>query len=113
MRPKTSTTPAAMAQAVSTIRLRSDTFMRARPYHPRRRARVRKPRAERLRETRYLKAARPSWKLRRLAAKKLNLFDATMLVMGGIIGVGIFFNPRAIAELVPHPVAFLAMWVVG
>lgn len=58
-------------------------------------------------------------KLRTLAdathppGKKLNLFDATMLVMGGIIGVGIFFNPRAIAELVPEPTAFLGLWVIG
>jgi len=45
--------------------------------------------------------------------KLLNLFDATMLVMGGIIGVGIFFNPRAIAELVPEPTAFIALWILG
>lgn len=33
--------------------------------------------------------------------------------MGGIIGVGIFFNPRAIAELVPDPTWFLGVWLVG
>ncbi len=44
---------------------------------------------------------------------RLNLFDATMLVMGGIIGVGIFFNPRAVAEAVPDPAWFLALWGVG
>ena len=47
------------------------------------------------------------------APRQLNLLDATLLVMGGIIGVGIFFTPRAVAESVPHPSAFLAMWVVG
>ncbi len=36
-----------------------------------------------------------------------------MLVMGGIIGVGIFFNPRAVAEAVPDPAWFLALWGVG
>jgi amino acid transporter len=29
--------------------------------------------------------------------KQLGLFDATMLVMGGIIGVGIFFTPAQVA----------------
>ena len=43
----------------------------------------------------------------------LSLFDATMLVMGGVIGVGIFFTPQAVARLVPHQGAFLAAWVVG
>ena len=45
--------------------------------------------------------------------KKLSLFDATMLVMGGIIGVGIFFNPVAIARAVPNETAYLAMWLIG
>lgn len=45
--------------------------------------------------------------------KKLTLFDATMLVMGGIIGVGIFFNPAAIARAVPNETAYLAMWLLG
>ena len=47
------------------------------------------------------------------ARRKLGLFDATMLVMGGIIGVGIFFTPGHVAELVPHPGAFFVMWVLG
>jgi len=41
------------------------------------------------------------------------LFDATMLVMGGIIGVGIFFNPHDAGRLVPEVGPFLALWVVG
>ena len=45
--------------------------------------------------------------------KQLSLFDATMLVMGGIIGVGIFFNPADIARAVPHEGAYLAMWGLG
>ena len=32
--------------------------------------------------------------------RQLSLFDATMLVMGGIIGVGIFSNPADIARAV-------------
>jgi len=45
--------------------------------------------------------------------KPLTLFDATMLVMGGIIGIGIFFNPAAIARNVPSEGAYLAMWALG
>lgn len=33
--------------------------------------------------------------------------------MGGIIGVGIFYNPRQVAELVPEEHWFLALWAVG
>ncbi len=47
------------------------------------------------------------------ARRKLGLFDATMLVMGGIIGVGIFFTPGSVAELVPIPWQFLAIWALG
>jgi len=45
--------------------------------------------------------------------RQLSLFDATMLVMGGIIGVGIFFNPAEIARAVPSEGAYLAMWALG
>lgn len=45
--------------------------------------------------------------------RKLNLFDATMLVMGGIIGVGIFFKPAGVAEWVPETWAYFTMWVLG
>src|SRR5262249_61086308 len=44
-------------------------------------------------------------------ARKLTLLDATLLVMGGIVGVGIFFNPHTIAERVPVPSLYLALWV--
>lgn len=47
------------------------------------------------------------------APKKLSLLDATLLVMGGIIGVGIFFNPHTIAERVPVAWLYLALWVFG
>lgn len=45
--------------------------------------------------------------------RQLSLFDATMLVMGGIIGVGIFFNPAEIARAVPSEGAYLGMWALG
>jgi len=33
--------------------------------------------------------------------------------MGGIIGVGIFYTPHAVAQSVPSSGAFLAMWAIG
>ena len=35
--------------------------------------------------------------------RRLGLFDATMLVMGGIIGSGIFRNPAEVARSVHAP----------
>jgi len=48
----------------------------------------------------------------RLAAK-LNLFDATMIVMGGIVGSGIFINPYVVATIVHTPALILAAWIAG
>ena len=48
----------------------------------------------------------------RLAAK-LNPFDATMLVMGGIVGSGIFINPYVVAGFVHTPVLILGAWLAG
>jgi basic amino acid/polyamine antiporter, APA family len=47
------------------------------------------------------------------ATRKLTLLDATLLVMGGIIGVGIFFNPHTIATRVPVAWLYLALWGFG
>ncbi|MGB9244243.1 MAG: amino acid permease [Candidatus Acidiferrales bacterium] len=46
-------------------------------------------------------------------AAKLNLFDATMIVMGGIVGSGIFINPYVVAEIVHTPALILSTWVAG
>jgi APA family basic amino acid/polyamine antiporter len=46
-------------------------------------------------------------------ARKLGPFDATMIVMGGIVGSGIFVNPHVVAERVHTPLLILAAWVVG
>jgi APA family basic amino acid/polyamine antiporter len=46
-------------------------------------------------------------------ARRLGLFDATMLVMGGMIGSGIFMNPALVARQVHTPVIVLAAWVAG
>jgi len=53
-----------------------------------------------------------SWSPAGLLAR-LGLFDATMVVMGGIIGSGIFINPYVVAKLVHTPVLILGAWVVG
>ncbi len=46
-------------------------------------------------------------------AGKLGLFDSTMLVMGGIVGAGIFINPYVVAERVHSPALILGAWVAG
>lgn len=46
-------------------------------------------------------------------ARRLNLFDATMIVMGGIVGAGIFMNPAVVAQEVTSPTAAIAAWAVG
>lgn len=46
-------------------------------------------------------------------AQRLGLFDATMLVMGGIIGSGIFINPYVVATQVHTPVLILGAWLLG
>jgi basic amino acid/polyamine antiporter, APA family len=46
-------------------------------------------------------------------ARRLGAFDATMLVMGGIVGSGIFINPYVVAEQVHTPALILGAWIVG
>lgn len=46
-------------------------------------------------------------------ARRLGLFDATMIVMGGIIGAGIFINPYVVARQVHTPALILTPWIVG
>ena len=41
------------------------------------------------------------------------LFDATMLVMGGIIGSGIFVTPAEVARHVDTPLLIVGVWVLG
>jgi len=45
--------------------------------------------------------------------RELGLFDATTVVIGGIIGAGIFINPYIVAERLPTPGLVLAAWIVG
>ena len=46
-------------------------------------------------------------------ARRLGLFDATMIVMGGIIGSGIFMNPSVVARQVSTPFLILGVWALG
>ena len=43
----------------------------------------------------------------------MGLFDATMIVMGGIIGAGIFINPYVVARQVHTPFLILGAWLAG
>lgn len=55
----------------------------------------------------HASARRPS------LARQLGLFDTTMLVMGGIVGSGIFINPYVVAQQVHTPALILAAWIFG
>lgn len=46
-------------------------------------------------------------------ARRLGVFDATMIVMGGIIGAGIFINPYVVAQQVRTPGLILGAWAAG
>ena len=50
---------------------------------------------------------KPNW------SRGLGLFDATMLVMGGIVGSGIFINPYVVAQRVQTPLLILGAWILG
>ena len=45
--------------------------------------------------------------------RRLGPFDATMLVMGGIIGAGIFVNPAEVARHVHTPLLIVGVWMLG
>ena len=45
--------------------------------------------------------------------RELGLFDAVVVVAGGIVGVGIFANPSNVARVVGDPVLILLVWALG
>src|SRR6185369_4667627 len=45
--------------------------------------------------------------------RELGLFDATMVVVGGIIGTGIFVNPYIVARGLDSTALVLGAWFVG
>src|SRR6185437_1107115 len=46
-------------------------------------------------------------------ARRLGLFDAVMVTVGGIIGGGIFLNPAVVAQRVHTASLILAVWILG
>jgi len=46
-------------------------------------------------------------------ARQLGLFDATMIVMGGMVGAGIFINPSVVARQVHTSLLILGAWMLG
>ena len=44
--------------------------------------------------------------------RRLGMFDATMLVMGGIIGSGIFVNPAEVARHVFSRELIVGVWLL-
>ncbi len=46
-------------------------------------------------------------------ARRIGLFSSTMLVVGGIIGSGIFLNPAIVAQRVGTPGRIMAAWGLG
>lgn len=45
--------------------------------------------------------------------RRLSLFDATLLVIGNVVGAGIFTTSGFLANELPHPSFFLAIWIIG
>ncbi len=45
--------------------------------------------------------------------RRLGVYDATMIVMGGIVGSGIFVTPHVVAQYVHTPALILGAWLVG
>lgn len=45
--------------------------------------------------------------------RELGLFPATMIVVGGIIGGGIFFTPAVVARALPSGSWVLGIWIIG
>lgn len=45
--------------------------------------------------------------------RRLGVFDTTMVVIGGIIGAGIFLNPAIVAQRVHTSAFILTTWIIG
>jgi basic amino acid/polyamine antiporter, APA family len=45
--------------------------------------------------------------------RELGLFDASVVVAGAIVGVGIFANPSNVARIVGEPILIVAAWIAG
>lgn len=45
--------------------------------------------------------------------RELNLSDATLLVVGNVVGAGIFTTSGFLAGELPHPFLFIGIWILG
>lgn len=45
--------------------------------------------------------------------RRLTLFDASLLVIGNVVGAGIFTTSGFLAGELPQPLLFIAIWVIG
>src|SRR5688572_29783701 len=45
--------------------------------------------------------------------REIKVFDATMIVVSGVIGGGIFFTPATVAGHLPSATWILAVWIAG
>jgi APA family basic amino acid/polyamine antiporter len=45
--------------------------------------------------------------------RELNLSDATLLVVGNVVGAGIFTTSGFLAGELPHPLLFIGIWLLG
>ena len=45
--------------------------------------------------------------------RELGRFDTAMVVVGGIIGTGIFINPYIVAQRLDSPALVMAAWLAG
>ena len=45
--------------------------------------------------------------------RNLGLFDATMIVMGGMVGAGIFLNPAFVAQTLNSSTQIILAWILG
>ena len=48
-----------------------------------------------------------------LLERRLGLFDLICIVMGAIVGVGVFFTPAKVAKITGSPSLFFASWGIG
>jgi APA family basic amino acid/polyamine antiporter len=60
-----------------------------------------------------IKSCPPVDKTKIALPRILTLWDVVMIVIGGVVGSGIFLSPSEIAAAVPAPILMLAVWVVG
>lgn len=57
--------------------------------------------------------AQPAREQRPVLRRELGVFSASLMVVGGIIGSGIFFTPAEVAKALPNGTWILGVWMLG